>query len=411
MLSGKQILLQANSEDERNDWLWKINYASTFQTMSIKKRNVSSSVHELYSNSSSDSVNHTCIRIPFEHTNTRHSEGDLTHREPSSPGGATRTEEISAIKSLSPRKSFANGKEEGDHFAVTSDVATETTAHGNYAQYADETCWVAEMVQKRGSSEDDRAWERDQAMHSKIQELDQRASMIANQLKSNMTVARNVAALTPFQRSTRERLSAAITNLSRTIRFLRIEQQRVVCHRDVLVASLTAEKQERDEFLFKPSDSNTLPDRTLPRMTFSDHEETFMPGSYNSYFRRPTEETLVQSARTSSDHASARLSSGLECAEGRSSEQLDVGNDIGDTSAHYASTSSPSISSTNGFDAQVFPVTQADIMPTSSVIRAVDTQAEEWNKTRAAKRVSLVRLPSTLGPLCFNESHLSVHPQ
>lgn len=37
---GHQYLFQAESEDEMNDWIAKINYAATFKTIGLKIRNI-----------------------------------------------------------------------------------------------------------------------------------------------------------------------------------------------------------------------------------------------------------------------------------------------------------------------------------------------------------------------------------
>ena len=403
MSSGKQILLQADSEDECNDWLWKINYASTFQTAGIKKRTITSSAHELQDHRDADSLDHRCVRIPLADVNTRpdddgHQLASTTLRK------SVASQYLSTDSPSSLRASVISTGTE-----VTSDVASEITSHAALLPNGAGNTSTARLDGKYQSSEEERTWERYQLFSDKIEEMDKRLSLLAVQLQNNMSIAKNIAVLTPFQRSTRERLSSSVTNLSKTIKQLRMEQQLISCYRDILVASLAAEERERGDntslamsALTGQDMSYQLRERTLPRMTFSEHEDdALMPGSFKSFFRMPA----ISNGRTSSERSSPRVSSSrLDNADSRNSTQLSVGNDTGDSSAYCASTSSPSIGSTSVIDVQVLPESRSDDPRPSFEGPTADTQAEEWNKTRAAKRVSLVRLPSTLGPLRFEES-------
>ena len=380
--SGRQLLLQADSEDECNDWLWKINYASSFQTTGVRKRSATLSAHDLLHES--DSLTHKCVRIPSASAYVPHCHSVCD----------TKTEETTETAVVR------------DDTDITNDGATETTTHATVVQVGLAIQESKNNVDRRASSLDElhQIEERYQYIREKIKELNARADKLASQLRENIKIAKNIATLTPFQRSTRERLVSSVVGLSKTVRELRMEQQLVICHREVLEASLLAEQWER---LDQTGGFNHISSRTLPRMTFSEHKDgVLLSSSYKSLFGMTGDDSFASSGRVSSERSSPRASpSRLDIAESRSSAQLSVGNDTGDSSAYCASTSSPSIGSAYGLDLHTLPDSSLGELRPSIEGQTSDTQAEEWNKTRAAKRVSLVRLPSSLAPLRFEDTN------
>ena len=63
------------------------------------------------------------------------------------------------------------------------------------------------------------------------------------ELEADLRLARNLAALTPFQRATRDRVQAAAQATAKRAMQARLDVERLVCHRDVLAADLAAEER------------------------------------------------------------------------------------------------------------------------------------------------------------------------
>lgn len=82
---------------------------------------------------------------------------------------------------------------------------------------------------------------RSQIILTKIRELDTRLVALQTQLDSDERLARNIAILTPFRKTTRSRLLAGIQSMARTVLQVRLEMEKVKCHRDVLRGDLASE--------------------------------------------------------------------------------------------------------------------------------------------------------------------------
>ena len=100
---------------------------------------------------------------------------------------------------------------------------------------------------------------RPRVIRSKIAELESKISISQTQLDSDLRLVRNLAILTPFQRSTRNRLQTAVINVASKIMQVRLDMVKMVCHRDILVADLTLEFN--DYLIWNGSIYSGKPDR------------------------------------------------------------------------------------------------------------------------------------------------------
>ncbi|KAL5534415.1 hypothetical protein ACEPAG_877 [Sanghuangporus baumii] len=366
MASGRQILLQTENEIQRNEWIAHINYASAFKTAGIRMRPVSAT------------------------ENARMDRSSYTRDAPLIPS-----------ESSSPASDLFDGLLELDNNPIAN-------PDGSSAE--------TQQTQLSPDNSGSNSHSRSRIVLTKIREFESKIESARTQLDSEIRLVHNLAILTPFQRSTRDRLQTSVINLARRIKQLRLDIVKVTCFRDVLAADLASEERERkcrkreesvstsnwdDGVDVRPRllplpihEGDTLysaPGQSLSRSDVSDlshgRPNSSICESFHSaldfgsdwpkntrppsYLRRDT--TPMQSLEQVSPLCtpSREASTGSPSGSGFFPSQFSAGPSIGDSS------SSPSRDRRSGQ-------------------RMSEEQAEEWNKTRAARRVSLVRVPATL---------------
>ncbi len=245
----------------------------------------------------------------------------------------------------------------------------------------------------------------------KVDELEDRISATQAQLDAEIRYVRNLAVLAPFQRSTRERAQAAIINLSRNIRQLRLEIIRWTCHRDVLAADLGAEMNERKHAMASRMQHD------VPLMTISTTSISDDPNSHNPAQAQLTIDVGEEGSGQRESSICESFHSALDFpsdwpASGRPSGS--AGSTSGWTSEFSASLSVPgrkfseaiqsSLSTTTNPPSHESRLSRSDVSLRTehSTDRndldehSAEERAEDWDKTRAAKRVSLVSVPECL---------------
>jgi len=209
-----------------------------------------------------------------------------------------------------------------------------------------------------------------------------------------MRLLRNVAVLTPFQRATRERLGAVVLQTSKGIQTARLELAMRLCHREVLGSDLVAQEQEwrRTKKIALKAATDTLHSRREPSISRTrppplDDLATDTPGGLH---HRNSSLVPESSATTESFHSATDFAWPVCTVE----PPLDSPNASGRSKTP---TSSPGISSpAQEINGNSTPESDPSHQRFCTALEGPDEEAEEWNKTRAAKRVSLVRMPSTL---------------
>lgn len=332
--TGRQLLLGAESEQQMNEWIAHINYASAFKTAGIRMRTFSS--HEAERTVTQNSINRENTGSPSS-----------SYRERSSPSGTRRDQSRLGI------------------------------------------------------------------VRVKIDELEEKISTTQAQLDAEMRYVRNLAVLAPFQRSTRERVQAAIINLSRNIRRLRLEVIRWTCHRDVLAADLAAEMNDRKHAA--ASRMQHVAD-DVPLMTISSPDDTHNPdqpqltidlGEVGEEGSGQRESSICESFHSALDFpsdwpVSGRPSGSVGSASGWTldlSSSLSVpGRRTSETMQSPLSiTPNPSSPPENRLSRSDVSLRNERTADRSDVDeQSVEERAEDWDKTRAGKRVSLVSVPECL---------------
>ncbi|KAJ3556939.1 hypothetical protein NM688_g1749 [Phlebia brevispora] len=440
MPEGRHFLLQVKDEKEMNEWVACINYASAFKTagltgqaaavshlrdMQQKRRTMMPPVRS-YGDSAADEASgrEEHSQSTSESTSVTESGGD----EPVTPPMDNNSRLFKATFDQVKADLAA-----GDWQAVDS-INLQCT--GRPRAYSLES--TLQTPTSPTSRADDSAvvsvTSRSQIIKTKVRELESRISAQQTQLDTDLRFVRNIAVLTPFQRATRDRLQAAVQNAAKRVMQVRLEMEKLTCHRDVLISDLSAEArdwQRTKKMALRAATEKLHLERqySLPRMTLSTYGDNgitrttstspiTIPRSSNS-----PDSQRPNSSATDSFHSALSYSSDWTAyspPEDRdrlaphngTSHSFDspTTNPLTDSSSRssppdsaqpsHLSTQS-SLESTAGTDGQI-RTSEERFYPAPET---PEEQAEEWNKTRAAKRVSLVRVPSTLRMSTFVGKH------
>lgn len=415
---GRHILFQAAEEKEMNEWISRINYASTFKTAGIRMRSLgmTNKVLELTGVAAATSHLHD-LRLPnldqprvltWDHRNPSEqvdgptSDGRLHDGYPANTYGRQ-----GGLGGLSAPEVEGASQFKETFDTVKAELAAARMNAGDLL--------VAEKAYPVGA-EPPPLTSRSYMIHTRVEDLENRICAANAQISSSMHVARNLAILTPFRKSTRDRLQDIIQTMSKKIQAMRLDVTKLICHRNILLHDLAVEErnfkqatslalQAATEMLQQRyteyTSQQSFSTRELPSKS-SFHEET-------SAGSRSFDSSTYETVRSALDFGPDWPSSGEAFAAPsvlRPSLTTDSPITPGfDTSAScYPSpdeTSYLSISTTNPSSHENIPV----------VPDFAEEQAEEWNKTRAAKRVSLVKLPSNLCMSAIAGRSTSCHPE
>lgn len=402
---GRCILFQATGEKEMNEWISRINYASAFKSTGIAMRSLgmTSKVLELTGVAAATSHIHD-LQLPnlgqprvltWDHSN-------LPEPMDSPPVDGRLHDGYSADtygrQSELPDLS-APEVEGASQFKETFDtVKAELVA----ARISAGDLSVAEKAYPVGA-EPPRLVSRSHMIHTRVEDLENRICAANAQIDSSMHIARNIAILAPFQKSTRDRLQDTIQTLSKKIQAMQLDVTKLICHRNILLNDLAVEErnykqatslalkaatetlqQRYFEYTLRSLSTQELP----PKNSF--HEET-STGSQS--FDSSIHETFRSALDFGPDWPSSGEAFGAPSSWGPSLATDSPVTPDSLTGSYLSpnETSHLSLSITN----QSLPETS--LHENLSVVPDFpEEQAEEWNRTRAAKRVSLVKLPSDL---------------
>jgi hypothetical protein len=438
MPDGRQFLFQAPDSRELNEWMSRINYASAFKSagVCIRALGMSSKDVELTGVAAATSHLHD-IQNRCQLPTVRNWDGDAPNDlmemlSGSSPERPTVARRATMLTDMESEVIVAPTVEGADEFKATFDQVKADLAAGYWFSEISPSLEVQNRTDSPesiatptfGSSDSDRSGlpSRTQIIQAKVNDLETKIAVAESQLESELRFVRNIATLTPFQRSTRDRLQNAVQNVAGKIMQVRIEVTKLICHRDVLSNDLAAEGRNwhRKKQLALRAATETL---RIPQMTLSFHKGN---DERRILSRRPvTEDTEDVSNRPESSVAESfhsALDFGPEWPT--SPEAMGSSNFLSASGLCESPTRRSSGSSSS------FPFPDVDTRATSSMParrRGVESsrigdgrpgherfytaqegseeQAEDWNKTRCAHRVSLVRLPSNFRLSSFIEKH------
>ena len=253
----------------------------------------------------------------------------------------------------------------------------------------------------QASSLNDHPRLRSQIIKAKISDLDNRLITTQRHLDAQIRFIRAVATLVPFQKATRDHLIIALQTRACTVMQLRLDIARMQCHRNVLQDDMLAEnriwKEVKDVALKVAKE--TLQSRRSSEMSTSHVVSSELTQRPQRLHSRESESSICESFYTAIDLGpdwpfSDELGSPFLVAPwvpdsprpSTSGSFSSYRHDDGsfrirkNDSALAVRLQNDYSTALNGGDIHIVPV----------------EEAEEWNKTRCAKHVSLVRVPSTL---------------
>ncbi|KAJ7102231.1 hypothetical protein B0H15DRAFT_898299 [Mycena belliarum] len=425
MQDGRQLLLQSPNEQELNEWISRINYASTFKTAGVRMRPqgmsgkdvqltgvaaATSHLHDLQHAQTSHRARRWDSDVPRELMGMLSGEADSPTKPPAAKRRVTMMSFRGDMDLDVPTAPEIDG---ADQFKATFDEVKAELAAGHWPSVETESPVVEEFTPiprspSSPSGHPSRLPSRSHIIQSKVRDLDARISATQSQLDSDLRFVRNIGTLTPFQRATRERLLLAVQTIAKRIMQVRLDITKLSCHREVLSHDLIAEGRDWSQAkkIALQVATETLQirgDDHVPRMTVSvpaesTPAESTPAKSRSSSSHRP--DSTCDSFHSALDFFEDTVSSGFLSA----SPRLDTSSPQSSTaSLHsfpFSDPSSPSRHSSGGTPGdgpEVVPVL-ATAGSHEKFYTATESPepAEEWNQTRCAQRVSLVRVPSDI---------------
>ncbi|KAK7058815.1 hypothetical protein VNI00_001439 [Paramarasmius palmivorus] len=452
MPDGRHILWGASSEEDMNEWISRINYGSTFKSTGVRMRplGMSGKDVQLTGVAAATSHLHDLQHASQGQHKVKNWDIDASHDLMGMLSGDSAT--VTPVKKPARRVTMASTSSDidvpeapeidgADQFIATFDQVKADLVAGRCASpdgspRPNESTSSSEPnslpVSPESVLNNQQLPSRSRVVLSKVQALESKLSATRTQLDTDIRFVRNIAVLTPFQRATRERLVMAVQKIAKQVMQTRLDLARLSCHRDVLLRDVAAEAEDwsRARKIALRVATETLQLQTqrqhstppVPRMTLSYHESDTsasppIPIPQMPY--SPSRGSLHRPESTAESFQS--FHSALDFGpEWPSADDIDT-SDLLNTSSTTDNTFHGSFSSGSRGSLQVgtnadeeLPVrTSEDGSPLprgsedspsgshekfyTAQETNVEEEAEEWNKTRCAQRVSLVRLPSVLG--------------
>ncbi|KAJ3544942.1 hypothetical protein NMY22_g2621 [Coprinellus aureogranulatus] len=418
LANGRQLLLQASSNDDMDEWLTKINYASAFKTAGVRIRPPGMSLDEVHMTgvAAATAVLHDSqYNSPPAMSSARvwglnHSHElmemlsgeSFTHR-PSAPQRRLTIAPCDDfdIDNVSLMDTTASQQFETTFKRVQADLERQKwhmqdESAANYYSPPSTPLSALGTASPRGST-------RASIVRTKIDELQAKLGATQIELWNDLRIVRNIAILKPFQRVTRARLLQPVQNVARRIMSLRLEVARLDCHLSVLQSDLELEIQSLEEMQLialevakRSLDRETHP---VPRMTISrapskpDEQATEIHPP-RALSRSWSSSSIADSFKSALDYPEQDLDVDTTSSCLEPSHNVDPTLPLSSSPATYPTSnystnsvlrSSPSCASSAG-----------ELRKDTSFISEPQEEAEVWNRTRCAQRVSLIRVPSTL---------------
>ncbi|KZT40064.1 hypothetical protein SISSUDRAFT_983756 [Sistotremastrum suecicum HHB10207 ss-3] len=442
MANGRQFLLQAGSEVEMNDWIHKINYASTFRTVGVRIRSLALSSEDVKMTGVAAAASHMQDRsMPRPPAQTLRSWTSQDHIGQDSPPKQrhprtaddverppTLTRKLSMIRTKVPlEKSDPVDSQDSEQLKATFDQVKATLAENasklsepryRAMSFADSlsSAGLSDSVQSQSHWSDDATVgqhsSRSSVIRTKILELESKITTLRSQLESDVRLSLNLALLTPFQKSTRDRIEATAIALGKKIQLHRLELAKLGCHHSILLEDLQSANSEwqcvKKGALRAANNAleNNL-NSPIPRMKIS-VAATESPGLGLSPLSVDTADradssvcdsfySAVETLDAESNLGGSPLAAEEPGTPGSSSFRSVLPHGSSDAPSDHGTSPNLAVPSSNlGRSGSLhIPPPSPSTTPTS-LPRTSEEKAEEWNETRAAKRVSLVRLPSQL---------------
>ncbi|TFK30578.1 hypothetical protein FA15DRAFT_662569 [Coprinopsis marcescibilis] len=424
LADGRQILFQATDINDMNDWLSKINYATAFKSAGVKMRPTVMSNLDVRLTGVAAATSH--LHDLQVNTAPIGSPSSWDSRAPRELMGMLRGTALDERPKLKHRLTILQSDSldldtlstlqtaKTDQFETTFNQVKDNLAQADSPWMCESPIAAVDLpLSPLQSNLTERTLSRTDIIKQKVQELKKRQQEVQSQLDSETRFLRNVAILRPLQKATRNKLLSAVQAFvgSRRLTPLRIDSQRLACHIFVLIEDLEAEAKSlgamKNEALNVAKQA--LEHRrhlAIPRMTISVPESDGFA------------EVVTPSHRVSRSWSNSSVAESFHSALDFGSEWLPDDGDntstsISHTPSPFLDSPRPSTSSSpsgviqmgyrNGTHEQfsfssLTGATHKEFVPQITAFGKEEEpeEAEPWNKTRAAKRVSLIRVPSSV---------------
>ncbi|KAJ7130053.1 hypothetical protein C8R43DRAFT_1025590 [Mycena crocata] len=428
MQDGRQFLLQSANARELNEWISRINYASTFKTAGVRMRpmgmsgkdvqltGVAAATSHLHDLQHAQTAPHRARR--WDNDAPRELMGMLSPESESPvkrPVAARRVTMMSFRGDMDLDVPTAPEVDGADQFKATFDQVKAELAAGHWGPNETESPTVEDFQippvpnSSATPSHNSRLPSRSHIIQSKVRDLEARISATQSQLDSDLRFVRNIGTLTPFQRATRERLLLAVQGVAKRIMQVRLDMTKLSCHREVLSNDLIAEGRDWSQAkkIALQAATETLQirgDDHVPRtiISFPDSEppdSSQSPGkSRSSSSHRP--DSTCDSFHSALDFSEDTMSSAFLSASLRVDTSSPQSSTTSIQSYPFPDASSPE---QTRLSLGAGPSEGSDLTPDGpstheKFYTAYESPepAEEWDQTRCAQRVSLVRVPSDI---------------
>ena len=429
MADGRQSLFQAESEEDKYEWVACMNYGSSFKTADVRIRSAEMAKKDIELTGIAAAASH--IRdlemrgkgSPPLRAWDRNGTPRRPRVESLNPAAFRRYSDSSETEPMSPYSDSSSIQVKNTFDLVKADLAIASQSSLDFSSSFSRTHGLdlASTLSTLPSNPD--RWPhgtrstRTRMIENKIKEIESQLSETRSRLRSDLTLVRNVAILTPFQRTTRDRLHMTILNAAKRVNRLRLEETKLICHRDILTHDLLI----ADLNLQRAKETALNAAKEVLRVrSFSLTEIDVIDENTSSIARPPLSAQGVQISRSfSGDSFYSTLDNStdspvtpsplpftsLTLDSPASAQSTTPAVILGHTSAsstsfslqaEYALADSTRTSFDHGTGLENNPRGSYAHERFYTAPETPEEQAEEWNKTKAAKRVSLVRVPNDL---------------
>lgn len=428
MADGRQSLFQAGSEEDKNEWMACINYGSSFKTTDVSIRSAGMTKKD---------IELTGIAAAASHLR------DLETRGTGSPplkswdrNGISRRSRVESLnmaplrrysdssetEPMSPRSDSSSIQVKNTFDLVKADLANTMRTSLDFPSsfLRTHSLDLASTLSPIPNSVDRRPHRtrstRTRIIENRIKEIESQLSETRSRLRSDLSLVQNIAILTPFQRTTRDRLHVAILNIAKRVNRLRLEETKLLCHRDTLTHDLLTADLNRQraketalnaakEVLRVRSFSlmeidvidETTPSIDRPPLPTQDPLPHSLSGdSFYSALDNTVESLVTPSPLPFTSHILESPASAQLTTPAVTPGQANASSTSFPFPAEYATGDSTrsSFDHMTGQESNPRGLYTHERFYTAPEIP--EEHAEDWNKTKAAKRVSLVRVPNDL---------------
>ncbi|KAG6872881.1 hypothetical protein C0995_005739 [Termitomyces sp. Mi166 len=318
---SRQLLLQASTEKELNEWIARINYAGAFKTAGVRMRPLEMSKTDVQLTGVAAATSHLHdlqtrpIKSHIWNDGTPRDLMRMVSNDTESVESRPVSKRLAVVRNTEdmdlevPTAPEIDGAEQ---FKATFDQVKADLAAGlmlsNDRQMspvdASSDLFPSPAVSPCGDTSHPPS--RTTIIQSKIDDLDSRITAVQAQLETKLRFARNIATLTPFQKSTRDRLLVAVQDVAHRVVQARLEITRLICHRNVLANDVASEWRSwhRAKTIALQAATETLQNRheSVPRMTLSQPASNPIDirlTSEDSIFSRPSDSSPSRKSESS----------------------------------------------------------------------------------------------------------------